>query len=859
MDETERSPADGDTRALREATLRRIRREIALTRAGLVAERAARAFWPAWTAALALGAAIALGAVDALPLVAAQVLVGAGGALALGLLLRGALRFRLPSRGEAVARLDATLKGRPIAALADRPAIAPEDSGTAAVWAAHVARMAARAAAARAPRPDLRLARADRFALRYVALTAAVVALLFGAAGRIGEVSGLAPGAAGAVAAGPVWEGWINPPAHTGKPALYLNDLAADAIDLPQGSLVTLRFYGEPGAFGLEETVSGTPAAVDATGGARFPVERDGRIAITGPGAREWTVALLPDRAPEIRATGPMTREEEGRLALPFEATDDYGVVSGQARIMLDLAAVDRRFGLAVAPEPRRDVVIDLPMPFAGDRTVVAETLMDDLSKHPFANLPVSVHLSAEDAVGQIGLAVPVSGELPGRRFFDPLAAAIIEARRDLLWSVENARRTAQVLRAVTHRPEGFVRNERAFLRLRVAMRRLEAATAPVLDPAVRDEIAEELWEIALLVEQGDLASALERLRRAQDRLEQAMRDGASQSEVQELMDELREALDNYMRQLAEEAERDPEGRFSEQQQDMQMSGTQLQELLDRLQQLMEEGRMAEAQELMEMLRQLMENMRVTQGEGQGEGQGQGNRAMRDLAETLRDQQGLSDDSFRALQDGFNRGQQQGRDPGEGQQGAQGEGQGQRQGQGLEQGDGRNPGGGSLADRQRALRDRLNALGRGELPGEGSPQGEAGRQALDRAGRAMTEAERRLREGDLPGALDRQAEALDALREGMQNLGEALAEEQRRENGGQPGQQFGSADPRGQRDPLGRSFGQMGRIGTDENMLQGEDVYRRAEDLLRELRRRLSDQGRGEEERDYLRRLLDRF
>ncbi|MFN4130908.1 MAG: DUF4175 family protein, partial [Paracoccaceae bacterium] len=47
--------------------------------------------------------------------------------------------------------------------------------------------------------------------------------------------------------------------------------------------------------------------------------------------------------------------------------------------------------------------------------------------------------------------------------------------------------------------------------------------------------------------------------------------------------------------------------------------------------------------------------------------------------------------------------------------------------------------------------------------------------------------------------------------------------------------------------------------GSDRNMLQGEDVYRRAQDLLDEIRRRTGDQQRPEAERDYLRRLLDMF
>ena len=73
--------------------------------------------------------------------------------------------------------------------------------------------------------PDLRLAPRDPFALRYVALTALVMALLFGSIWRAASVTGLAPGAAGAVASGPSWEGWAQPPAYTGKPALYLNDI----------------------------------------------------------------------------------------------------------------------------------------------------------------------------------------------------------------------------------------------------------------------------------------------------------------------------------------------------------------------------------------------------------------------------------------------------------------------------------------------------------------------------------------------------------------------------------------------------------------------------------------------------------
>ncbi|GGE18158.1 TIGR02302 family protein [Gemmobacter megaterium] len=839
----------------RNLTLWRLRWQIRLTWAGLLAERIVRAFWPVWSILLAVYAGLALGLTERLPQVWFNGLGIAAAVLALGFAVRGLRGLRLPSRAQAMARLDATLPGRPLAALTDTQAI-----GSGEVWQAHVARMSDRAAKARAPVPDVRLNARDPYALRYTALLLALVALGFGSTGRLAGIAGVGPQGAQALAVGPVWEGWVRPPGYTGKPALYLNDITAEGLELPQGSRVILRFYGEAGALGVDESVSGAPLEQTAAQGAEFTVERHGRIEITGPNGRGWDIGVLRDLPPTIAATATPEREADGRMKLPFTASDDYGVVAGRAQIALDLPEVDRRHGLAAAPEPREPVVLDLPLPFTGSRTEIMETLLDDLSKHPFANLPVQIRLSAEDAPGQSGEAEPLATILPGKRFFDPLAAAVAEARRDILWTAENAVRAAQILRAVTHLPENFIRNERAFLRLRVAIRQLEGAMTPEL----RDQLSDELWEIALLMEQGDLASALERLKRAQDRLDEAMKNGASESEIAELMQELRDALDNYMRQLAQEADRAPDQQMSDMQ-GMQMTGDQLQQLLDKLQELMEQGRMAEAQELMEMLRQLMENMQVTQGQG-GQGDGQGR--MRDLADTLREQQGLSDEAFRDMQEGMDR--NMGRQPGsqgEQGQGEQGEGEGEQgrggQGQGREGAEGGEGQGGErgLADRQRDLRNRLRALGQAEMPGEGSERGQAGRQALDRAGRAMEGAEQALRDGDTPRALDRQAEAMEALREGMREFGEAMAEERRERGGDGPGEQFGEGDPRGQRDPLGRDPSGRNLRGPTEGgpLADGEDPYRRALDLLQELRRRSGDLGRSEDERDYLRRLLDQF
>lgn len=839
-----------------------LKRPLRLTLAGLWAERVTRSFWPLWTVLIGALAILAFGLQDLVPLPAVWAALGVVLLAVVWTAWRGFRQFHRPSRQDALDRLDATLPGRPIATLSDTQAIGATDPASQAVWAAHQARMARAAAGAKPVAPNLRLATRDRFGLRYIALTGLVMAVLFGSLWRVASITGLGPTAAQALANGPSWEGWVQPPPYTGKPALYLNDIDLAEFEVPSGSRVQLRFYGEVGALSLAETVSGRVEVGDATAPAQdFEVTQSGELAIEGPNGRTWDILVGRDAPPSISAKGELTREADGRLKLPFEAKDDFGVTGGKAVISLDMDALDRRYGLAVDPENTDPVTLDLPLPISGQRTDFAETLVDDLSKHVFANLPVTIDLSVTDTPGQVGTATPLRVTLPGKRFFDPLAAAVIEMRRDLLWSRSNAPRSAQIFKALTHRPEGLIRNEKAYLRLRVALRRLDLQAADLTLEA-RDELAEAFWDIALLIEEGDLQSARDRLKRAQDQLDEAIRNGADPAEIDKLMQELREAMDDYMRQLAQEAERNPNGEAANEQESMEVTDDQLQDMLKELQKLLEEGRMEEAAELMEMLRQLMENMQVTQGEG-GQG-GPGQQAMRDLGDTLRDQQDLSDDSFSELQ---NPGQQDGQGEQEGQQGEQGQGE---PGQG-EQGQGENGQsqegvgnegqgqGQSLQDRQRDLRDRLGRLNGNMLPGAGSDQGEAGRRALDEAGRAMQDAERALRDGDLPGALDRQAEAMESMREGMRNLGDAMAQERRDNANEGQGEAVGRADPNSARDPLGREPGEGARIGSDRNLLQGDDVYRRAQDLLDEIRRRQGDQARPESERDYLKRLLDMY
>ncbi len=842
------------------SALATLARQFWLTRAGMVAERMVRSFWPAATILMAALAALAFRIADFLS-VGALAGLGAVALVAWLVALGAGLRaFRWPSRAQAEARLDATMPGRPIATLQDDPAIDPDDPATQAVWQAHLSRMAARLRAARAPAPDLSIAARDPFALRLMAATALAAALLFGAVGRVGDV-GPVVGPTEASTAGPSWEGWIEPPLYTARPSLYLNDIDREEFEAPVGSRITVRFYGSNGDLSLRQSVSDAPLPEG-----RLPTDpsqdvflmQTGELVIEGPGGQSWRVSALADQPPAVVVDGEIEGIPPGQFQLPFTATDDYAVVSGRAIIRLDPAAADRRFGLRVEPEPREPLVLDLPMPFSGSRSEFTEFLVEDLSQHPFANLPVTISLEVTDHAGQIGTTTESFARLPGRRFFDPLANALVEMRRDLLWSRENAARTTQILRAITWQAQDLWDDQGAYMLTRSAIRRLDSAIDAISEET-RDEVAEMLWEAALMIEEGDLAGALDRLRRAQDRLAEAMRQGASDEEIEQLMQELREAMDDYMRELAENAEQQPTDQPDQSGETMEMSMADIEEMMRQIEELIQEGRMAEAMEMMEALRQMMENMQMTQG-GNGEGpRSPGQQAMEGLQDTLRGQQDLSDDSFRELQDQFNSGQQ-----GEGQPQQSQPGQGGRNGQDGADGSTESGGQGgendgrSLAERQQDLLRQLQEQAQ-NLPGLGSESAEEAERLLDDAARAMDDAADALDEGNLADALDSQSEAMEALREGMGELGRALAEAQGLEEPGQ-GQAQGNAAPSSpSRDPLGRQAGNSGAFGTEEGFERREDAFRRARELLDELRRRSAEQGRPDVELDYLRRLLDQF
>jgi uncharacterized protein (TIGR02302 family) len=437
------------------------------------------------------------------------------------------------------------------------------------------------------------------------------------------------------------------------------------------------------------------------------------------------------------------------------------------------------------------------------------------------------------------------------------LARALVEQRRNLIMAPDDARRVRTALQALMIAPEEFTPSDSQFLGLSMAEKRLAGAKS---DEDLL-EVAEFLWTMALQIEDGDLSQAERDLRAAQEALRQALERGASPEEIARLTQDLRQALNRFLNEFAQQQMRQQQQGQQQPGQRQQPSRTitqdDLNRMLDRMEQMARQGAMADAQNLLDQMRDILENLQGSRQAGSDSMSREMQRSLNELDQMIRDQQALRDDTFR--QDGGDGSEMNQRQRGRNQQSQRQQGQRGQQGQMGQQGQNgqgqEGMSGDELAQRQQALRERLEALKR-QLKGLGM-QGEEG---LDGAEGAMRDAEGQLGQGETGDALDSQGEALEALQRGAQGLAQQMQQEGQGQGNDQAGNgQPGRSGPNGQRDedPLGRptrnrdwSDGRV-RIPTAE-----ESATVRARRILDELRRRLGEQLRPQDELDYLERLL---
>ncbi|MDH2311332.1 TIGR02302 family protein [Methylobacterium brachiatum] len=792
-----------------------------------------------------------------------------------------------PDRRVALARLDREAAARdpalrhgPASAAQDSLAVGAADPGSRTLWALHQRRAAQAVAALKVGLPRPGMTRRDPYALR-AGIVVAAVASLFVAGPEWRERIGAAFDWHEAVAPGPNFrvDGWIDPPLYTRLPPLLIAMDGSDQhLRAPVNAQLIVRIAGQ-GRAAANTTLTPSAGLTPIPGQEERPDLREERYRIVGgaelvivtpAGRQKLTVEAIPDRPPEVTAVGGPEVNGRGTFNLTYRAKDDYGISSAEG-VIEPLKA-----GRSLAPIPR----INLALPADASGETDTKTLVD-LTDSPWSGARVRYQIVVKDEAGQEGRTKDTEITLPARPFRDPLARALAEDRRRLVTAPDSDRLWVQgALDALLVAPDMFTPQPPVFLGLRTATERLRKAKtdADLID------VADLLWEMALKIEDGDLSDAEKQLRQAQDRLKEAIERNAPDDEIKRLTQDLKQALDKFLSQMAEKQKsqpRDPGEKGQTNQSSKTVTPEDLDKMIQDMAEAMKRGDTAEAQRLMEQLRNILENLQTAEKGGKSDqASREMQKQMRDLDAMTREQQGLRDETYkdgqepRGSQRPSNRGQQQqGQQGNRGQQGRPQQGQGKQgqgqQGQGQQgqgqQGQGQRGQGqqgqgqqGDVGDRQQALRQRLE-----DLEQRMKENGMRGEQGLSDAEDAMREAENALKQGDADEAVDAQGRALEGLKKGAEGMAQQMQEmaegqgEGQQDGGQQPGQQ-GQAGTRDD-DPLGRPT--KGRDMSDGRVrvpTADESAVQRARRIMEELRRKLGDPTRPREELDYFERLLRR-
>ena len=575
-------------------------------------------------------------------------------------------------------------------------------------------------------------------------------------------------------------------------------------------------------------------------------------------------LAVTPAGNPTIVSTEDPRANLTGTLTLAYKTQDRFGLASARA----DFSRPHEGPGPAprtLAPPPQ--AALQLP-PTANGVGDGRATL--DLSEHPWAGAKVTMRLSAVSISGKTGDSGPIEVTLPQRLFHNPLARALVEQRRDLILDPDHApKQVDTALAGLSIAPELFDTPANIYLGLKQAKTSLDHAhsDADLLD------VAALLWAMAQQLENGDASKAERDLRAAEQALREALQRGASDEEIKKLMEQLREAANRFMSEMARNSpDSSPE--------DQNVQSKDLDKMMDQMEDAARNGSREDAQAMLDQMQEMFENMRSAQDDKESPADRQMRKQIGELEKLLRDQQALRDDTFRSDQKERARKRARRNQSSPDQQDSQG--QPDQDGSNAPDQDGSDSDQDDKArirlirtNRSLAIASRSCAIVSPNCSVKLKSLGMKGEKGFDDAQGDMKEAEGDLKggqgKGDKSGqggpggkgaAVDAQGRALQALRDGAQGLQKQMDGQGQGKGKGKGGKgtYVGRRSRPGEMpgdDPLGR--GAEGEKGREDGPLkQSAGAAERARRVIEELRRRLADPNRPVDERDYLERLMKR-
>ena len=620
-----------------------------------------------------------------------------------------------------------------------------------------------------------------------------------------------------------VFTGWINPPEYTGiQPALIPE--GSNTLMVPQGSSLSARVFGGDGKvqLGINDTIQEFIEIDDMNAAIESILDQDTNLIIKQNKniIFESSVTVINDQPPLVDFLEDPKSTIKGVMDINYIFSDDYDVTKLSTKIVLKKPIESLKI---------EEINFKLPINKSDELQSIGQ-YYHDLSEHIWAGLPVKIVLIAEDFIGQKSKSKEIEILLPEKPFKNLIAISIINQRKNLSLNKEKPFQVGKVLAEIA--ASEFLEENLAVAKdwlLESSGILLESKDNSLLTSEKKSFVIDLLWKTALFVESGQLSVAENELRRAQQDLEEALSDGGDGAEIQEMINNLDNALAKYLDELEKPQEinapqvsesDDPGDRGGE-------NGAQsnerenLEEKLEDIAELTASGSLDEAQDQLDEMQDISEGVdRDALGEAMGEQETDSQpMAMQQISEMMQEQEALMEDSF-------------------------------EQSLNAAQADQKTPGSGPVnaGEKQESLRQQLEDVMH-EISESDNPMPEE----LGRAERSMRQAEKELQRGRPDRAQTAQGRAIEQLKKAAEKM-------DKMHSGNGPSQMAGDSNgnsDRDQRDPLGRvPPGQGNSPGGDVGITMQSDNTK-AKKIVKELYKKAESSREGSIERNYVDSLLD--
>ncbi len=250
----------------------------------------------------------------------------------------------------------------------------------------------------------------------------------------------------------------------------------------------------------------------------------------------ELNFQVIQDERPKIAFTGNIESSNHHILKIPTSVSDDYGINSLKAYIVLQTR--DSALPFCRAPD-----VIEVPI--AESSKAINEDIRLNLSRYRLSGKEVGIYLEAMDGAGGYATTEQIIIQMPEIEFSNPFSKKMQAFYNSLTKQSANYQNIATRLKLLSKMPDEYYYDIKLYLGINAAANRL--FKIPTGDSV--DDVLNIIWDMAIYAEKGNSEDVINGLEKSIERLIKALEEeNYNKENVEQLLAEFAKNLSEVLK-----------------------------------------------------------------------------------------------------------------------------------------------------------------------------------------------------------------------------------------------------------------------------------------------------------------------